>query len=362
MTIYVLILAILFVLSFIEIVTHDKKFSKAGFLFVVFMFFILSFIRWETGTDWTSYYKIYSWISVPWESFDNGMESGFNFVNHLGKMLFDSYTGVLFLFSVILYLSTIRFVSKLSYFPIATMLWYYCIAFAGMFYVRQNIALALLLVSLVFVDRKKFFPFLFFVFLASLFHRTAWIFLMVYPIYHRYYKTRTLILLTFLFVVVGLGLSKYLLSFIGSLGLGVVSKKLESYLEMGLEEGSTTISTTLVLVKGFINKAFLLFVYFVFLDKYRKIDKRLNGLMNVYLLGVMLYCITLPLSVSLARIAVYMDIVQIFISSYLLYVQKGLKSRALLFMLLTAYYSFRLYSSINMFKPAFIPFETIFDY
>ena len=140
-----LALFLLFLLSsFLEIISNNKKYSIYTFTSLILLTYILSFIRWKTGTDWDSYYEMYTWIDKPWNNFNNGMESGYNFVNHLGKFLFNSYTGVLFLFSTIIYTCTGRTYITLSKYPITSLFFSFCIlSFAHIMYVRQNVAVAI---------------------------------------------------------------------------------------------------------------------------------------------------------------------------------------------------------------------------
>lgn len=327
----------------------------------VFLLFILSVIRWDTGTDWDSYFDIYKWIEIPWENMNNGMEFAFNMVNHLGKFIFDSYTGVLLLFAIIIYICIFKSYTFFSQYPITTLFLSFSISFASMLFVRQNVALSILLISLICVHEKKIYYFLLLVFIASLFHRTAWIFLLVYPIYHKYYKSSFLFILLFVTVFISLALSEFLFSFVGNLGLGVISKKIEMYLEAGAEDNTMTFSTTTVLIKGLMNRILLLGVYFFYLNDVRKTNVMINGLLNIYILGTVLYCATLPLSISLARIAVYMDIVQIFVISYIIYDQNKLLNRICLFCLFSLYFCLRFYTFIISYRDEYIPFETIFS-
>ena len=94
---------------------------------------------------------------------------------------------------------------------------------------------------------------------------------------------------------------------------GVIEAKINTYLELGTNDNSMSYSTSFILLKGFANRCVLLILFlFEFKESVRKNDRLLNGLLNVYVFGTILYCSLLPLSISLARVAVYMDIVQIF--------------------------------------------------
>lgn len=361
MAFYITIAGVLIGLSFLEISTRNRVFSRLVLMAGVLFFFILSFIRWETGTDWSSYIEMYRWIRTPWDAMDNGMEFGFNMVNHLGKMLFDSYTGVLFLFAIILYGCTYKSTVYFSKFPVTTLLLSFCIAFANIFFVRQNVAVAVLMVALIFVDKQRWWLFVLMVCLAAQFHRTAWVFLLVYPLFNRYYKLKTIAVLLILSIIGSVLLSKFLFTIIGNLGLGIISQKIEMYLELGADDNTMAFSTTTILIKGLLNRGILLGLFFSLLNNVRQYNPTVNGLLNVYVLGTILYCATLPISISLARIAVYMDIVQIFLIPYILETQSKIGNRIILFGFISLYYLFRLYTSFTAYETAYTPFKTIFE-
>lgn len=360
---FYLALSLLFLFSsFLEIISNNKKYSIYTFTCLILLTYILSFIRWKTGTDWESYYEMYTWIDKPWNNFNNGMESGYNFINHLGKFLFNSYTGVLFLFSTIIYTCTGRTYITLSKYPITSLFISFCIlSFAHMMYVRQNVAVAITGWSVYYIITQKKWNFIICVLIASLFHRTSLIFLLAYPIFHKTYSAKYYCISIIAALAIGTLVGKLFLNMIGGLGLGVISSKINGYLELGSEDNSMAISTTTVLIKGFINRLFVLLLIFYCKYKLKHNSLFFNGLTNLYILGTVLYFMTLPLSISLARIAVYMDSLQVILIPYIIYHQKTLYNRILFFILVSSYFYLRLYSSIISFKTEYIPFTTIFS-
>lgn len=352
---------ILLICSFLEVISNNKRYSQHTFLFLVLICYALSFLRWETGTDWNTYYEMYTWIKSPWNNvFSTGMEPGFAFINNLGKFVFNSYTGVLFLFSTIIYACLGRAYTALSRYPITSLLISFCIlSFAHMLYVRQNVAVVILCWSVYYIQKKNFKHFFFCVFIASLFHRTSWIFLISYPFFFKEYSLKFYISAILSALIFGTIISKIILVFIGNLGLGVISTKISGYMELGSEDNSTALSTTTILIKGFINRGFILALIFYCKFKLKYNSSFFTGLVNIYILGTILYFITLPLSVSLARIAVYMDSLQVILIPYIIYLQKTLYNRTLFFTLIIIYYFLRFYSSIITFESSYIPFKTI---
>lgn len=360
---YITILFLLLVGSTFEIASNNKKFSLITFSFFILTFYFLSFIRWETGTDWDTYYKMYTWIKEPWENiFHTGMEPGFAFINNLGKFLFNNYTGVLFLFSTIIYIYLARSYLALSQYPLTSLFIAFCVlSFAHILYVRQNVALVLLCWSVFYIKNRQFKLFLFCVFIASLFHRTAWIFLLAYPIFYKKYSFKFYLITIIASLTIGTIIGKMILGYIGSLGLGIISEKITGYIELGAEDNSTTLSTTSILIKGFINRGVILTLIFYCKYKLKYNSTFFNGLVNIYILGTILYFITLPLSISLARIAVYMDSIQAILIPYIIYNQRHLHNRILFFTIIALYYSARFYTSFISFEYEYVPFKTIFN-
>lgn len=360
---YITILFLLLVGSTFEIASNNKKFSLITFSFFILTFYFLSFIRWETGTDWDTYYKMYTWIKEPWENiFHTGMEPGFAFINNLGKFLFNNYTGVLFLFSTIIYIYLARSYLALSQYPLTSLFIAFCVlSFAHILYVRQNVALVLLCWSVFYIKNRQFKLFLFCVFIASLFHRTAWIFLLAYPVFYKKHSFKFYLITIIASLTIGTIIGKMILGYIGSLGLGIISEKITGYIELGAEDNSTTLSTTSILIKGFINRGVILTLIFYCKYKLKYNSTFFNGLVNIYILGTILYFITLPLSISLARIAVYMDSIQAILIPYIIYNQRHLHNRILFFTIIALYYSARFYTSFISFEYEYVPFKTIFN-
>lgn len=349
--------------AFIEIASNNREYSKNVFYCFVFVFYLLSFLRWETGTDWEVYYEMYTWIKVPWSQVKTmNMEIGFTLANHLGKFLFDSYTGVLFILSTILYFFLSKSYLLLSKYPIISLFFSFCVcSFAHILYVRQNIAVVILCLSLYYVKEQVFKKFFLLVLLASLFHRTAWIFLVCYPLFYKEYTLKAYAFILFIPLLLGTMISEVLLPFIGNAGWGIISDKLSLYLSLGTDDNTMNVSTTMILVKGFVNRFVLLSIFFYYRFNLGFKDRVFIGFINIYVLGTVLYVMFLPISITLGRIAVYMDVVQIFIIPYMLQNQKGLYNRILLLGLFSLYYFLRFYVALISYKEYYVPFNFFFN-
>lgn len=362
MILYFFIFFIILILSILEILSNNKKFSRFSFGSVIFIFFILSFIRWETGTDWEGYYNYFKTIKIPWSYiFDDssGFELGYVILNHLAISISDSYTIMLFIEGAILYSFLYVSIPKLSYYPVFSILIFYSMSLGGVFFVRQNIAMTILIYSVIQIINKRKASFIVLVLLATMIHRTSIIFLLAYPIFYKQYSFKKILLYTIVSIVIGIIFSRLLLSLIGNLGLGMISAKINAYLDMGSEENYTTFSTTGILIRGLINRLFLIAIYMYMLNKKRTDDFILNGLINLNLFGIILYSTLTPIAFSLGRVSAFFDILQIFILPYLF---KGcsLRTKESLFILISIYLLFRLYTAIAAFPEEYIPYKTFF--
>lgn len=361
MIIYFVIYIFLWVSGFVEILTRDKLFSKTLFSIFIAVFFFMSFLRWERGTDWDTYLQMYTWIVQPFESYDNNMEFGFWFINNLGKLVFGSYTGVLFLFAVVLYLFFFFAVKNGSKFLLFSLFIAYSLAFANIFFVRQTIAISICLFSISFIKKEQWLAFALCVFFASLFHRSALIFLIAYPLWFCKLSLVYILVLLVGFVGIGVFIVKPLFLSMSELIGTAFYNRVEGYFVAGSDDVSGAYSTTAVIVKGFLNRAILTGLFLGLLGKERLEQPTLNGLLNLYFVGTALYFILLPMSISMARLAVYFDFVQILIIPMIFEKRRDLGIKIFLYLAISFYLFTRFISLLFSYPDEFIPFKTIFQ-
>ena len=106
MLFYFLIWFCLFVFSLLEINNLQKEHSFFLFAISTFLLFFLSFVRWETGTDWDGYYEYFNHIFYYFQ--DSDFEFGFARINEIIKLTFGNYTILLFVFSCIIFFSRLK--------------------------------------------------------------------------------------------------------------------------------------------------------------------------------------------------------------------------------------------------------------
>ncbi len=151
-------------------------------------FVITAFRDLSVGSDTINYARIFNRITSYNSFFEaceyERIESGYVALNYiLGCMGLDYYQ-FQFLVSLFIYVSYFYFISKysknvgLSCFVFLTLRF----MFGPMNVVRMYMAVATLLYSLPFIQKKKFIPFFLCVLFAMLFHKTAFVFILLYPL------------------------------------------------------------------------------------------------------------------------------------------------------------------------------------
>lgn len=356
MTLYLILFSILSLLAFIDLFILKHADSVKIFLFFSCILFLFSFIRWETGTDWDPYYQFFEYCNLIGES---EFEWGFTLLNQGVKFLLNSYTFLLFICAIFLFAFQSAAISRLSWFPLISLLFMWSSEFAGVFFVRQSIATAILLYSVIAIRDKRFIRFLLLVGLAMLFHRTSVIFLPAYWFYHRSFTTGQL-LFGILISCVCSYFTALIFNSIGGMVGGVVKSKIDAYMDMQGENFGTQISATQIIVKGFISKIFLFLVFVFFITGSYKRECR--GYLNLYALGIMLYFATAAVSTAFARLSIPYNSMQFVLFPFVFCSLANRQTKLLFFVLFLFYCGLRFYTSLfTNYPELYMPYKTIFS-
>ena len=227
----------------------------------------------RVGTDTGNYVRMFGFS----ESFDSVTERkteiGYNFLAWLARNFSDSYSALLLLIATVVvgcYVPTIirltrRYETGLYLY---ITLGVYTFFFNG---ARQGIAAAICFAALPFLLQRRWLPYLLLVVVAVLFHKTAWIALVLYPLASPRVNWRRLLLLGAGTVV----LVVFLQVFVG-LAAMFLDDKFAAYAVEGAGGGQVWV-------------AFLLgqgVMLYLFKDKVHDPDRYYVRLLNIYLLGL----------------------------------------------------------------------------
>ncbi|WP_439582735.1 EpsG family protein [Dyadobacter bucti] len=315
---------------------------------------IFAGIRWETGTDWENYLYYFKIIDIR-PIGGTAMEIGYEMIVRLFKSIISTnYTAFLFFCAIYIILITYFALYKFSPFPLFSLFLLLSYSFAGSgFGVRQDLSIALTLVSLIFIVERSLIKFVVIVLLAALIHNSAIIFLPAYWLYS--FKWNTVKVLTvIIFTLFCVLFSERLMTTFGSL---ISARKVELYLTLGMETDINPYST---LIKGLLGR-FLFFVILVGFVDYKNEDRKLfSGLFNLYVFGIVIFSIFSPISLIFGRLARYYDIYQILLLP-LAYLYAKRVYKIIIFLVVSAFSLLKFATALNGAEGTFIPYKTIFS-
>lgn len=191
MLFYLSIFSILLILAIAEVLLKNKKISilTSGLLAIV------AGLRYYTGYDFKPYHNFYLELDNIFEVFNGSIdaESGFLFINYIFKSLGLNFYFFIFFFSILSIVLLSNFAYKYTPFPSLVLVYYFARFFLvrDMGQIRSALACIVLLYAIPYIIKKNPVKFLLIVFIASLFHVTAWVFVIAY-IFNSLFKNLTI--------------------------------------------------------------------------------------------------------------------------------------------------------------------------
>lgn len=349
----------------------DKAFSnQTKYLIISFfcsLFVLLGGLKWNTGTDWNAYY--YNFLSsVTYDSAVNSVSSfewGFSYLNYLVNSLTGSFTIFLCIFTFL----TVYFKYKvlvnrqfISY-GLFGLFIYYCYAIGDINSWRQAFAISIVLFSVFFIINRKLLPFFLCIIVASLFHKSAIICLVMYYLYTINLSKRNMLLIFLSSMGVGillfnLKISSFNIPFLSNVdAFSAYQEKLDAYNDIG-QVSYGKVDSNLSNLLGYLRKS-LFIIPMILLVK--KDDSKTNRLLNIAVFGSVIYFVFGAIATDFKRLGGYFDIFDIILLPAILYGIKNKKIRYLLIFVYALFMLLRLYTSLYNFWEVYDPFITIFD-
>lgn len=359
MYLYVLFF-ILLVLSLCEIINPyeiKNMLHKYVFFNVICVFFLLSSLRWETGTDWDTYNEYFHRfegidISEGW------LEPGYTFLSMFVKNTFDNYSVLLCTMAVIIYSFKSKVIYDYSPLPLVSLFAWLTISLADIFPTRQFIALALTFYSLRYIIEHKKLKFVICVILASLFHASSLIFIAAYYVFNRKFDRK---------ILIGVILTSYAVAFLAEslvsniLGsIPMIEDRISVYMDDPDNTFGSAYSVKDIIVRGFVNKLLIFIPIFTIMWSSVKSDRMLNGIVNLIIFGTILSVLVTTIAPPLARIGMYYDVnIQILLFPYFLILCKNQFDRVIIFFVISLYFLYRFYGVIINYYDNYIPYKSI---
>lgn len=274
MTPYLLLLLFVVVVAYVGRRSRNVGVRRISIGILMLVFVAFAGLRdFRVGTDTSNYVQMFMFS----ESFDSvtaqRTEVGYNFLAWLARNVSESYTALLLMIAAVVvscYVPTIvkltrRYETALYLF---ITLGIYTFFFNG---ARQGIAAAICFAAIPFLLQRRLIPYFLMVALASLFHQTAWLVLVLYPLATMAVDRRRLVALGGATVA----LVVFLQVFVG-FAAELLDDKFAAYAEDGDGGGQ-------VLVAFLIGQGAMLYLL---RGKVRDPEGHYGRLLNIYLIGL----------------------------------------------------------------------------
>jgi hypothetical protein len=142
MTFYLAIAGLLFLLAFARLCgAVDARYERALVLWLTLPALALSCLRWETGTDWTSYIEFFRSITTLADAnAQNWWGPGYAYLAVLVNSVGASYTVFLLVIALLLFGAKLLFITRACAAPLVAVFVLFCGNFYDIYFVRQDVA------------------------------------------------------------------------------------------------------------------------------------------------------------------------------------------------------------------------------
>lgn len=354
MFLYLTILILLFSFGLFDVLSTNLKQKKILLFFIFLLLVFQDGLRWRTGTDWIPYLKyFYQDPAYSWFAF----EPGYDLLNVIVRNVFNNYTVFLLIHAVIIYTLYIKAMVKLTNLPIVALLIFYSLMIGYMGMNRQHIALAICLYSITFILTKEKYKFLIAILIATLFHFTALLFLICYPLNR---KINLKIVIGSLLASIAIGQINFLVIVEPILEMlqipAFFSAKIIFYLK------GTGENALIWLIAGSMKRLIIFSLVYFYREKIKQFFPHIDFFLNVYLFSIVMYfCFNNSIQVLVSRGMLYFGILpEIFLLSSLIFVFKKQSNRIILYLIVFIFALFTFTKSISVFYDLFVPYKGIF--
>lgn len=288
-------------IAFLILLWIVLKGEKKKLIFIIIASFALTLIIGlrdkSVGIDTKSYCEDYlRYHMISWKQIMNGgSHIGFYAYSKILSMIApNSYTFFLFVTGAIISISLGFFIYKNSTNPLLSFIIVFSLEYVFFFMsgLKQTLAMSLLMVAYQYMKDKKIIKFGLLILLATLFHTSALIFVIAYPVFHLKLKKSMILIFSILLVFIGVNYSSNVFYIIRDL---IGDSLFDQY-------GGDYISS-LNYTGLFIQIALFALVYILL---YVFSNEKYNGLINILILGLFFQSMTGILG-EFFRIAMYFN-------------------------------------------------------
>lgn len=335
MLFYIFLYAIFLIVLLIGTIPEVRRFERATLLFIMFSIWGVIAFSESVGPDYESYRAMYDALN------ENFFKQEF-FFRWIGYLFRDNdfsfryfYFFMITIYIYILYYVFKRYRNYLVLNFLIFIIMPYGLIEGGFTYIRQNVAIAIFYLSLIYIVERKIIKYLACAFIAMLFHKSA---ALVLPVYLLARKKITsgkslVIYFSFLFFTLLLLLPAFR-SLIFSV-IGLIPGYGNTYLEFRGGEFLTSVSTKGML--SYIYQALPVIILMIYRNRVVKTDID-NVLYNLTLFSIIALTLALQMRIML-RVEYYFVISKVFSIPLLLNACSSKRNRTLVLLAMILYFS-----------------------
>lgn len=284
---YVIVFLLILFLFFIESRNINKGVSNRPIHIIVFGLLLLFIgLRGFIYTDWIIYYQLFELLPTLWDwtsiDFSEAMfEPGFLIYCILIKSIFPDYHFWTFVSALIDLIILSRLFKKYTNYYVLAFICFFAMNGIGMEFnlYRNSKAIVIFILSLDYIYKGRFVPYLLLNLLGATFHLSALIFIPLYFLLNKEISQKIMISIfvvgNILFLLKIKWISFILLPIISLLTSGIIAEKSMIYLETGQSYGITI---------GYIERVVTFILFFLFYKKLVEISPMNRIFYNIYLL------------------------------------------------------------------------------
>lgn len=361
MEVYILTLILIFVLGFLDLRLELDNTQRNWMIFFLYVVIVIQIgLRWETGTDWVMYLTNFRETDNYGLVLINsliGFEIGYGTFAYFINKLCHNYSTFLLLHALVFYWGIFRAAKKYSPYFFITIMFFYATNLGMVGSNRQLLAIIICFWSFEYVFEKKPFRFFATVGVATLFHTSAFLFVVYYFLNRNFKTTMVVSILIISFIVGKTSLPILVFSKFGGIFGELSASKAISYAESAKDD----LQEAGLGIVGLIKR--ILFIA-IFTYNYSFLTNKLNYykvLYNGYVFGTVMYFLFAgSLLILVSRGSLYFNIIEGFlISCQFLVLYKRVDREYVFFIFLFISILF-LYQSIARYPDLFNPYKSLF--
>lgn len=331
---------VIYFLFFLSIILFGLSKIPYKNYFIFFIIFLFSALRFDVGYDYVAYYNVITGLDTI-NYFRFGLID--QLVIDISRNLdfYQFYFIATSFITIYLVSKTLENYSENYFFSILIFISIPIFYFMSFTIIRQYVAIAIVFFSLKYIFQRSFIKYLFFIFLASVFHLTALVALPIYFLSMVKFSRAFALLLVFLSL------------FLSPLISNVLESLFPYYFSYITNDASYG--------KSFLY--FLLLIFLLLITHYRYI-KRKESLFyfNIFTIGMCLYIVGIQLGEVAPRISYYYLIFLIFLIPSVLQNYKNKQAYLMVLCATTLLYGFNFYLfDKNKNKNAYVPYNTFLN-